>query len=132
MIDTELQTLLDASKAEDTFKQAVLNFAGGDDSDLIKSSPGSPRIKLLRVLMKLLEMFPHEVITNVREEGISSCSGYRGMVIFGPEGKRAEFHWNCYWKAQQEGLKTWYGEPDQSKAARKFGYQCFETFKVVK
>lgn len=131
MIDTELQTLLDASKAENTFKQAVLNFAGGVDSDLIKISPSSPQIKVLRVVMKLLEMFPHEVITNVRVEGTSSCSGYRGMVIFGPEGKRAEFYWNCYWKAQQEGLKTWYGQPDQGKAAQKFGYQCFEIFEVV-
>lgn len=132
MIDTELQTLLDASKAEDAFKQAVLNFADGVDSDLIKNSPGSPRIKVLRVVMKLLEMFPDEVITNVRVEGISSCSGYRGMVTFSPEGNRAEFHWNCYWKAQQEDLKTWYGEPDQGKAAQKFGYQCFEIFKLVK
>ncbi len=130
MIDTQLESLLKASKADPTFKQAVLDFAQEKDSALIKCAP-APRIKILRVLMKLLESFPDEPITEVTIDGRSTCSSYSGRLIFGPQQKTVRFNWDCHWKAQQEGFTTWYGAPDQSKAAMAFGYQCFEKFEVA-
>lgn len=131
MGESKLEELLNNSKAEDSFKAAVLAFLDGKDSDLIKYSYGSPRIKILRVLMKLLEEFPDDAITNVDIQGKSSCSSFAGLLTFGPDQTKVQFNWDCSWRAKQEGLITWYGQPDQRKAALTYGYQCFEIFQPV-
>ncbi len=128
MSETKLKTLLESSKASDAFKNAIQDFANGKESNLIKYSPGSPKVKVQRVLMKLLESYPDEQITEVYIQGASSCSGYIGTLTFGPRQTKISFNWDCEWKAKQEGFKTWYGAPDQLKAANQFGYQCFERF----
>ncbi|MFQ5865256.1 MAG: hypothetical protein ACE5IW_08530 [bacterium] len=127
----KLDRLLEKSQATDSFKQAVQQLARGDESNLIQYSPGSPNIKVLRVLMKLLEQYPEEIISDVKIEGHSTCSSFHGTLIFGPGGTRIQFDWDCHWKAEQEGFKSWYGAPDQAKAARLFGYQCFREFKKL-
>ncbi len=132
MHDDKLLELLRGSRAVDVFKQAVLKFArGGEDSDLIRYSPGAPRIKIIRVLMKLLESCPDEEIADVDIEGVSTCSAFCGKLTFGPAGKKLVFEWDCRWKAEETGFVTWYGAPDQSKAAELFGYQCFRQFQPV-
>ncbi|RMD92737.1 MAG: hypothetical protein D6813_05400, partial [Calditrichaeota bacterium] len=79
-IDTEarLMELITQSQATPQFKKAVAEFLRGQDSNLIKYSIGSPRIKVIRVLTKLLEEFPQEPISHVEIQGSSSCSAYRG------------------------------------------------------
>ncbi|MFQ5639166.1 MAG: hypothetical protein ACE5IR_14385 [bacterium] len=129
MQKTTLNELLSHSKAQETFKQAVEYFSLGQSTELIACHPsGLPAIKVMRVLMKLLETYPEEVISSVAIHGTSTCSGFYGTLIWGPENKKIEFNWDCQWKAEQEGFKTWYGAPDQTKAAQMFGYQCFEKF----
>ncbi|MFQ5752327.1 MAG: hypothetical protein ACE5HI_10050 [bacterium] len=127
----KLKRLLKNSKATDSFKQALQKFLKGEESELIVYSPGSPAIKIIRVIMKLLEEYPDEAITEVNIQGVSSCSTYRGTLTCGPEHIKIEFNWDCRWKAEQEGLKTWFGQPDQTKAARIFGHQCFEKFEKM-
>ncbi|RMF58783.1 MAG: hypothetical protein D6743_17255 [Calditrichaeota bacterium] len=131
MKQAKLDTLLAQSKAADEFKTAVRNFVKGRESDLIEYNLGAPRVKILRVLMKLLETYPEEPITHVWIQGQSSCSGFVGRLVFGPNDREVEFNWDCLWKAKQEGLRTWYGAPDQTKAAQLYGYQCFARFQEV-
>jgi hypothetical protein len=131
LTDMQLQHLLNKSHATREFKDAILSFTGGADSPLIVYSERSPRIKVLRVLMKLLEAFPGAAIDSVHIEGESRCSSYRGHLMFGPDNQTIEFSWDCAWKAEQEGYMTWYGAPDQTKAAQEFGYQCFHRFARV-
>lgn len=126
-----LQHLLNKSKATREFKDAVLSFTEGADSPLIRYSDPSPRIKVLRVLMKLLDAFPGVAIDYVNIDGVSRCSSYSGHLMFGPDNQTIEFSWDCAWKAEQEGYVTWYGAPDQTKAAQDFGYQCFHRFTPV-
>lgn len=98
---------------------------------MIKYTPRSPRIKVLRVLVKLLEKYPDEAINYVDIRGTSSCSRYYGTLTFAPGNISLEFNWDCCWKAKQVGLKTYYGMPDQTKAAQIYDYQCFEKFEVL-
>ncbi|NIT73177.1 hypothetical protein GWO43_20305 [candidate division KSB1 bacterium] len=123
--------LLKDSKADETFKDAVRRFADGEKSELIKHAPGAPPVKIMRVLMKLLEEYPGEPITNVTIDGQSTCSAYHGTLTFGPKQTKIRFNWDCSWKAREAGFTTWYGAPDQTKAAQQYGYQCFETFEEV-
>ncbi len=131
MSETKLKTLLGNSEASEAFKSAVRDFADGKESQLIKYSLGSPKVKVQRVLMKLLEAYRTEQISEVNIQGASSCSGYVGTLTFGPNQTKISFNWDCEWRARQEGFKTWYGAPDQIKAASQFGYQCFEKFEVI-
>lgn len=129
MHDDKLLELLRNSRAMSDFKQAVLKFANSEDSFLIQYSRGTPRIKIIRVLMQLLESCADEEISDVQIAGVSTCSAFRGTVAFGPAEKKFTFEWDCRWKAEEAGFVTWYGAPDQSKAAEVFGYQCFRQFR---
>lgn len=132
MSDPELQHLLARSRSELTFKEAVQSFLAGADPELIKVPLGAPRIKILRVLKKLLSEYQDEPITDVTITGRSSCSAFEGHLTFGPDSKEIQFSWDCHWKAAQEGLMTYYGQPDQASAAATFGYQCFRDFTEMK
>lgn len=131
MNDKKLEELIQASSATSDFKAAIRTFFAGLDSELIRYSAGAPRVKVLRVLMKLFETFPEEEISDARIEGVSSCSAFEGRLWFGPNGTEVVFNWDCHWKARQENMNAWYGAPDQTRAAKEFGYQCFETFERV-
>ena len=130
-MQAKLDQLLSNSNATSTFKEAVRCYVAGKQSPLIQHPSGVPPIKVVRVLMKLLEEFGDERITDVQIQGMSSCSAFHGTLIFGPNHSEVRFNWDCGWKAEQEGLTTWYGAPDQTKAAQTFGYQCFETFERI-
>lgn len=128
MHDDQLKKLLRNSRAVDAFKQAVQKFARGENSELIQYSSGAPRVKIMRVILKLLESYPNEAISSVTIRGVSTCSTFHGELTFGPQNQKIVFNWDCRWKAEEAGLVTWYGAPDQSKAAQVFGYQCFRQF----
>ena len=130
-LHNKIAELAAQSQATGQFKEALTNLINGKDSGLIVHSLGAPRIKLLRVLAKLLEEYPDEPISDVSIQASSSCSGFYGVLTFGPNASKIEFNWDCAWKAEQEGLQTWYGAPDQTKAAQLFGYQCFAKFEKV-
>ncbi len=129
--DKKLEELLKLSKATPLFKQAVQEFLEGKETDLIIHVRNSPGIKIIRVLMKLLEEYPDVEITDVNIQGVSSCSAFSGTLTFGPVDFKIQFNWDCSWRAEQEGYQTWFGHPDQVKAAQVFGYQCFEKFEQI-
>jgi hypothetical protein len=128
---TQLDKLLGGSKALEAFKAAVRRVARGDTDARIETRPVAPSIKVLRVLLKVLESYPECEISALQISGESTCSAYRGYVVIDPGRITIEFDWDCRWKAEQQGWTAWYGAPDQSRAAREFGYQCFKRFQVA-
>ena len=52
---------------------------------------------------------------------------YRGTVTVRCEdGTHVwRFRWDCRWRAEQEQMHDSWGMPDQSRAAREFGWRCF-------
>jgi hypothetical protein len=126
-----LEELLDASRATEAFKAAVRALADGRRQDCISANPGSPPVKILRFIMKLLELYPDETFSSVEVDADSSCSGFTGTAVARPGELRFEFDWDCAWRAREEGWKDAYGDPDQIRAARTLGYQCFRRFEKV-
>jgi hypothetical protein len=127
-----LAQLAAASSATAEFKAALDDLAAGRHNPRIQFNAGSPPVKVQRLLCKLLETHPGEAIESVEVEGRSGCSDYRGTLhVRGARRFTVEFVWDCAWKASQVGYKTFWGDPDQQKAAREFGYQCFERFDEV-
>jgi hypothetical protein len=87
----------------------------------------APRVKVLRVLTQLLHAEPMLSLERVRIDGVSGCADYRGTVTaIACDGERAfTFVWDCSWRAAAEGWLDRHGLPDQARAAREFGWQCF-------
>ncbi len=125
-----LDKALMASAATPEFKQAVVAYTEGKTATtLIQSNAGAPPVKVLRVITKLLVQYPDAPIEAVQVEGTSGCSDFRGtLTVRGGSASTIRFAWDCAWKADQAGYKTFWGEPDQQKAAAEFGYDCFEIF----
>ena len=134
-----LDDLLQASAATDAFSETARSLAGarraGDlaDREHIAFNSGSPPVKVLRTIMQFLETEPRFALESVSLDGQSGCSDFRGrMTVRDTEGreKTVSFVWDCAWRARQEGLKDFMGFPDQQRAAREFGFRCFEVFDV--
>ena len=64
-LNSQLESLLQRSQATPEFKHSVLEIAAGNPADCVSASSGSPPIKVLRVLMKCLEMYPQMPISRV-------------------------------------------------------------------
>lgn len=126
-----LEELLDGSSATPEFKQAVEELADGRFTGRIEASEGSPPVKVLRFVMKMLEQNPHTAFESVRVDAESTCSGFTGHAVAQPGELRFEFDWDCAWRAKEEGWKDAFGDPDQIRAARTLGYQCFRRFEKV-
>jgi hypothetical protein len=123
-----LAQLLERSRASEAFRQAVTEFLGnGQPNDGVTFDPFSPPVKVERTLTKLLEEHPEVEIERVEIEGSSGCEFYRGKLrIHTAEGvRKVRFHWDCKWRAMQEGWTDYFGFPDQTRAAREFGHDCF-------
>ena len=90
-------------------------------------------MKVERTLTQLLAGAPHLEIESVEIRGTSGCEYFRGELIAqttqGPYSVR--FHWDCKWKAEQQGWTDCFGFPDQMRAAREFGFDCFRSWNVV-
>jgi hypothetical protein len=133
VIVRRVEDLLEESKATPAFKEAVKSFIEGEGSSLIEYNQGSPRIKVERAITKLLEEYPDLPIERVVIDGNSGCEYYNGKLAFyAPAERVVSFYWDCHWRAGQAGYEDYYGFPDQARAAREFGYQCFREFKEVK
>ena len=129
----DLHTLLDRSRASDAFKADVQLYSSEGSADRIHAIRHAPRLKVLRVLAQLLSAHPDLPVERVRIDATSGCADFTGTVTVhsahGP--RRFEFAWDCYWRAQQEGWTDHFGFPDQVRAAREFGWQCFRTWREI-
>ena len=126
----QLEEILPASAATGDFKEAVSKLKQGIPSPLIKYNPGVPPVKALRGITKLLEAEPELVVESVVIQGTSGCSTFSGTMTVNGDTK-FEFVWDCAWRAKEENLTDHFGYPDQIRAAREFGYQCFQIFRRV-
>ncbi len=128
-MDIERKTvaeLLDASKATDAFKTAVRMLEQNKMDGQITFT--GPPVKALRVICKLLETYPDRVIDRVSIKGRSGCSNYTGQAVVSPGDDVIAFDWDCAWRAGECGWTDFWGNPDQMRAAREYGYQCFRRF----
>ena len=120
-----LEEILEKSSATPAFKDATANLADGIRQDRIQFNSGSPPVKVLRLVMKILEGHPGLRIESLVVEGRSGCSDFVGRAVAQPGDVRFDFEWDCRWRAEVSGWVDAFGDPDQLRAARTFGYQCF-------
>lgn len=120
--------LIDRSLATAPFKAAVRAFVNGNDAELIAVHGHAPRVKIERVLAQLLAAESAMPIERVSLKGRSGCSDFVGemTVLAGGETHQIAFVWDCRWKAEQLGWTDYFGLPDQIRAAREHGWDCFE------
>ncbi|MDX2175467.1 MAG: hypothetical protein SF028_03245 [Candidatus Sumerlaeia bacterium] len=124
-----LEELLESSKASREFREAVVHFAQTQrPNERVVFGRHNPPVKVMRAIMGLLERAPGLAIDSVRVDGESGCSDYRGKAVVNPGEIEFRFVWDCAWRARQEGWEDAFGYPDQQRAAREFGYRCFEVF----
>jgi hypothetical protein len=123
--------LLDRTAASTPFREALAQFLrDGRPSQRIAYGYGCPPVKVERALHKLLVEYPDLPIESIEMHAASGCEYFRGrMTVRTPgEERRVSFHWDCKWRAEQEGWRDWFGFPDQSRAAREFGWDCFRVW----
>lgn len=123
-----LHTFLQRSRASGPFRDAVARFLReGRPCERIAFHAHSPPVKVERTLTRILEAYPELEIEGVRIEATSGCEYYRGRaaILAGVEERTVRFHWDCKWRAEQEGWRDYFGFPDQIRAAREFGHDCF-------
>ena len=131
MPENPLHDFLNGSKATEEFKQAVLDFEAGKGSGLIEDTRRNPPVKILRLITFLLREHPELEIQSIRIEAKSGCSDFSGAAWIQPGDLQIDFKWDCAWRANEQGWKDFFGFPDQIRAAREYGYDCFEKFEVV-
>jgi len=120
--------LLDRSAATPAFREELGRFLrDGRSSGRVAYGYGCPPIKVQRTLHKLLVEYPHLPIESIEMNAASGCEYFRGQMTVrtAREERRVSFHWDCKWRAEQEGWRDWFGFPDQSRAAREFDWDCF-------
>lgn len=126
-----LHQFLDKSQATAAFRDAVAHFLRtGQASPAIHFSSRLPPVKIERTLTKILAEYPDLVLERVEIDGASGCEYFRGVAtLYGAgEERRVDFNWDCRWKAIQMGWTDYFGLPDQIRAARECGYDCFRTW----
>jgi hypothetical protein len=119
------------SRATDPFRHAVERFVRtGQPNELVAYDFRCPPVKVERTLIKMLESFADLPIERVAIEARSGCEFFKGTATMEAGGRtiRVRFEWNCRWKAEQMGWADWFGLPDQIRAAREFGHDCFSTW----
>jgi len=123
-----MDQLIDRSQASTPFKDAVRSFVGGADPDRIVIRGFAPRVKVERVLAQLLAADPALPVERVTVTGRSGCSDFSGVITVeaGDDAHQIAFTWCCRWRAEQEGWTDYFGFPDQIRAAREFGWDCFQ------
>ena len=129
-----LLPFLQRSRASEPFRDAVARFLrDGRPCERIDFHVFSPPVKVERTLTRILEAYPELEIESVRIEAVSGCEYYRGSAAIqaGGEEHTVRFHWDCKWRAEQEGWRDYFGFFDQARAAREFGHDCFRQWEVV-
>ena len=119
------------SRATDEFKDAVHILDAGRLTPPVESMRKAPPVKLHRIVTYLLFAEPELEVTNVRITGASGCSDFSGTIeVATPAATRIfDFVWDCRWRAEQEGWVDYFGQPDQIRAAREFGWQCMASWR---
>ena len=132
-VSVDLENLLRRSRATEAFKRDVEAFERHEPSPRVQTSRPSPRVKVLRVLCQLLHAHPDLEIERIHLEGWSGCSDFVGVIRVEAAGMERAFRfvWCCQWRAQQEGWFDYFGLPDQIRAAREFGWQCFSEWREL-
>jgi hypothetical protein len=127
-----MDQLIDRSHATAPFKSAVRRFLNGSEADLIDVRGYAPRVKIERVLAQLLAAEPALPIERVSVSGRSGCADFSGEMTVVANGQPhvISFVWDCRWRAEQEGWTDYFGFPDQIRAAREFGWDCFQRWDV--
>jgi hypothetical protein len=123
---------LERSASSAAFRSAVEEFVqSGLPSEEVAFDVRCPPVKVERTLIKILEAYPSVPIERVTIDATSGCEFFTGRAEIEAEtGTLAvRFEWNCRWKAEQLGWKDWFGFPDQTRAAREFGHDCFRTWR---
>jgi hypothetical protein len=120
--------ILDRCQATDQFKEEVRAFAEHRPVQRIATSRPAPRVKVVRVLTQLMHAEPGLQVDRVVIDAWSGCSDFRGTLVVDANGERRvfDFVWDCHWRAVEEGWTDAFGLPDQIRAAREFGWRCFE------
>jgi len=129
-----LQSFLQRSGATEAFRDALGRFLrDGRPNEAIRFHPYSPAVKVERTLTKVLEAYPELEIERVEIDAVSGCELFRGTATIGTAGeqRRVRFHWDCRWRAMEEGWTDYFGFPDQVRAAREFGHDCFRTWEEI-
>ena len=127
-----LTPLLDRSAATDQLKLAMRTlvaqpWGNAQSCESLVCRRGMPSVKVERVLTQLLSELPDAPITRVEIDARSGCSDFSGhlTVHIGDAVRVFDFVWDCRWRAAEEGWTDHWGEPDQMRAAREFGWRCF-------
>lgn len=128
-----LRDLLARSAATPEFRDAVETFLhDGRPSERVHFGPYAPPVKVARTLAQLLVASPELPVERVEIDGASGCEFFRGaMRVVTAEGeRRVRFHWDCRWKAIQNGWTDYFGFPDQIRAARECDHDCFRVWEA--
>ena len=130
----ELEQLLAASHAAESFKSAVRSYHADRASDRIAVAGFAPPIKVKRLLKHILHSEPHLPIERVALQARSGCSDFVGTIdVETAHGLRTyEFAWDCRWRAIEEGWNDYFGLPDQIRAAQEFDWRCFKHWRALK
>ena len=129
-----LNAFLQRSRATETFRAALGRFLrDGRPNEAVRFHAYSPPVKVERTLTRMLEAYPDLPIERVEIEAVSGCELFRGTltIVSAGEQRQVRFHWDCKWRAQQEGWTDYFGFPDQVRAAREFGYDCFRSWEEI-
>jgi hypothetical protein len=126
----KISDLLESSAATPAFKKAIAALEKGKASPLIRFEAGSPPVKVLRLIAKLIEERPDLAAESIEVSAQSGCSDFVGSAVVQPGPIHIDFEWNCRWRAEQQGWTDAFGDADQTRAAREFGYQCFRRFET--
>jgi hypothetical protein len=130
-----LSALLERSRASDQLKDevralAAIHWGGTPNGAALVCVRHSPAVKVTRVLTQLFAELPDVAIERIEVDARSGCSDFSGTVTIHADGSPRvfEFVWDCRWRAAQAGWLDHWGEPDQIRAAREFGWQCFASW----
>jgi hypothetical protein len=129
----ELLPYLEAAAAHPEFKREVLEFGHGGSATRIELRGYAPRVKVERVLTQLLHAHPDLRVERIALAARSGCSDFTGELVAyeGETIHRFAFTWCCAWRARERGWKDCFGFPDQTRAAREFGWRCFERWEQL-
>jgi hypothetical protein len=124
-----LTQLVSASRASQPFRDALTAFARSHSpNERVQYDPRAcPPVKVERALTQLLATRPDLEIDRVEIQGESGCEYFRGSmrVVSSESELQVRFRWDCRWRAEQQGWRDAFGFPDQIRAAREFGFDCF-------
>ena len=129
----ELEQLLSQSAANEAFKSDVRAYGLHATVSRISTARPSPRVKMLRVIAQLVAAEPKLAIERIHVDAHSGCSDFAGTLTAEANGLQYafQFTWCCQWRAQEEGWSDCFGFPDQMRAAREFGWRCFERWEPI-